>query len=254
MCLCSFTIVLCLSRGGCDIAALQVHLTNEQSAWDITLLYPTDNQIYVFELRGFLQRRASTNGNVASVLPPCVTEYDSISIHQNKCQCGIWLSNPVSPHIMSHVRQNMSAPGGLYFPGDYRWHLLCPCPSCVQVWVSSVTEIRPGDLRAQDMDTPPAELHFMVTPPSNGHLALKSAPMKAVLNFTQEHIDQGQLLFVHKGKLCFSITYWSSDTAQQRRSQKRLVLNHKIQKLYALEKHTAKGKRAVQEISPNYKL
>lgn len=71
----------------------------------------------------------------------------------------------------------------------------------VQVWVSSVTEIRPEDLRAQDLDSPPEELHFMVTPPSNGHLALKSAPMKAVLNFTQAHIERGQLLFVHKGKI-----------------------------------------------------
>lgn len=69
----------------------------------------------------------------------------------------------------------------------------------VQVWVSSVTEIRPEDLQAHDLDSPPEELHFMVTPPSNGHLALKSAPMTAVLNFTQAHIDRGQLLFVHKG-------------------------------------------------------
>lgn len=67
--------------------------------------------------------------------------------------------------------------------------------------MSAVTEIRPEDLKAQDQDTPPEELHFMVTPPSNGHLALKSAPMKVLLNFTQAHIDQGQLLFVHKGKV-----------------------------------------------------
>ena len=74
-----------------------------------------------------------------------------------------------------------------------------------------MTEIRPEDLRAQDRDTPPEELYFMVTPASNGHLALKSAPMKAVLNFTQAHIDHGQLLFVHKGKVCFlSTTDYSS--------------------------------------------
>lgn len=41
----------------------------------------------------------------------------------------------------------------------------------------------------------------MVTPPSNGYLAVKSAPMMAVLNFTQAHIERGQLLFVHKGKV-----------------------------------------------------
>ncbi|XP_067471035.1 chondroitin sulfate proteoglycan 4 [Thunnus thynnus] len=81
----------------------------------------------------------------------------------------------------------------------------------LRVWVSSVTEIRLEDLRAQDMDTPPEELHFMVTPPSNGHLALKSAPMKAVLNFTQAHIDQGQLLFVHKGAMSGGFNFQVND-------------------------------------------
>lgn len=73
-----------------------------------------------------------------------------------------------------------------------------------KVWVSSVTQITAEDLKVQDKDTPPEDLHFMVTPPSNGHLALKSAPMKPVLNFTQAHIDQGQLLFVHNGEKTFS--------------------------------------------------
>uniref|UniRef100_A0A4W6BK35 Chondroitin sulfate proteoglycan 4ba n=1 Tax=Lates calcarifer TaxID=8187 RepID=A0A4W6BK35_LATCA len=81
----------------------------------------------------------------------------------------------------------------------------------LRVWVSSVTEIRPEDLRAQDRDTPPEELHFMVTPPSNGHLALKSAPMKVVLNFTQAHIDQGQLLFVHKGAMSGGFNFQVND-------------------------------------------
>lgn len=71
----------------------------------------------------------------------------------------------------------------------------------VQVWVSSVTEITAADLRVEDADSPAQDLRYMVTPPSNGHLALKSAPMLPVYNFTQEHIDQGQLLFVHKGFL-----------------------------------------------------
>ncbi|KAM3610464.1 uncharacterized protein V6R79_004323 [Siganus canaliculatus] len=81
----------------------------------------------------------------------------------------------------------------------------------LRVWVSSVTEIRPDDLRAQDLDSPPEELHFMVTPPSNGHLALKSAPMVAVLNFTQAHIDQGQLLFVHKGAMSGGFNFQVND-------------------------------------------
>ncbi|KAM6930887.1 chondroitin sulfate proteoglycan 4 [Xenentodon cancila] len=81
----------------------------------------------------------------------------------------------------------------------------------LRVWVSSVTEISQDDLRAQDLDTPPNELQFMVTPPSNGHLALKSAPTKAVLNFTQAHIDQGQLLFVHKGAMSGGFNFQVND-------------------------------------------
>uniref|UniRef100_A0A665WHY9 Si:dkey-193c22.2 n=1 Tax=Echeneis naucrates TaxID=173247 RepID=A0A665WHY9_ECHNA len=81
----------------------------------------------------------------------------------------------------------------------------------LRVWVSSVTEIRQDDLRAQDQDTPPEELQYMVTPPSNGYLALKSAPMKAVLNFTQAHVDQGQLLFVHKGAMSGGFNFQVND-------------------------------------------
>uniref|UniRef100_UPI003AAF0E0E chondroitin sulfate proteoglycan 4 n=1 Tax=Centroberyx gerrardi TaxID=166262 RepID=UPI003AAF0E0E len=81
----------------------------------------------------------------------------------------------------------------------------------LRVWVASVTEIRPEDLRAQDSDTPPEELYFMVTPPSNGHLALKSAPVRAVLNFTQAHIEQGQLLFVHSGAMSGGFNFQVND-------------------------------------------
>lgn len=139
----------------------------------------------------------------------CTISREMSKLHSVVKYCSYTYDKPCqTEHLCSHV------PGGLYFHIEYWWHLLCPCPSCIQVWVSSVTEIRLEDLRAQDMDTPPEELHFMVTPPSNGHLALKSAPMKAVLNFTQAHIDQGQLLFVHKGKVSFFLSlnintkYW----------------------------------------------
>lgn len=69
-----------------------------------------------------------------------------------------------------------------------------------QVWVGSVTEITINDLRAEDSDTLPGGLEFIVTPPSNGHLALKSAPSRHILNFTQDHIQTGQLVFVHSGE------------------------------------------------------
>ncbi|XP_068506327.1 chondroitin sulfate proteoglycan 4 isoform X2 [Syngnathus scovelli] len=81
----------------------------------------------------------------------------------------------------------------------------------LRVWESSVTEISLEDLRAQDLDTPPEELRFTVTPASNGHLALKSAPTTAVLNFTQAHIDQGHLLFVHKGPMSGGLNFQVND-------------------------------------------
>uniref|UniRef100_A0A3B4AVL2 Laminin G domain-containing protein n=1 Tax=Periophthalmus magnuspinnatus TaxID=409849 RepID=A0A3B4AVL2_9GOBI len=70
----------------------------------------------------------------------------------------------------------------------------------LKMWVGSVTEISVNDLSAEDLDTPSVGLEFVVTPPSNGHLALKSAPSRHILNFTQYHIETGHLVFVHSGK------------------------------------------------------
>lgn len=69
----------------------------------------------------------------------------------------------------------------------------------LQVWMGSVTEITTNELSAEDSDTPPEGLEFIITPPSNGYLALKSAPSRHVLNFTQTHIQSRQLVFVHNG-------------------------------------------------------
>ncbi|XP_027880417.1 chondroitin sulfate proteoglycan 4-like isoform X2 [Xiphophorus couchianus] len=71
----------------------------------------------------------------------------------------------------------------------------------LKVWVGSVTEISTNELSADDADTPPEGLEFVVTPPSNGHLALKSAPSRHILNFTQNHIQSRMLVFVHSGAL-----------------------------------------------------
>lgn len=74
-----------------------------------------------------------------------------------------------------------------------------------QVWVDSVTEITPEDLNAEDEDTLPEQLEYIITQPSNGHLALKTAPNRPIMNFTQAHIDQRQLLFVHSGEISYTI-------------------------------------------------
>lgn len=73
-----------------------------------------------------------------------------------------------------------------------------------QVWVDSVTEITPEDLNAQDEDTLPEQLEYIITQPSNGYLALKTSPNRAIMNFTQAHIDRRQLLFVHSGEILYT--------------------------------------------------
>ncbi|TRZ00133.1 hypothetical protein DNTS_034625 [Danionella cerebrum] len=71
----------------------------------------------------------------------------------------------------------------------------------LKVWEGSVTEITNEDLSAEDPDSPAESLEFIITPPNNGHLALKSTPSRPVLNFTQEQINHGQLVFVHHGAM-----------------------------------------------------
>uniref|UniRef100_A0A672NSK3 Chondroitin sulfate proteoglycan 4-like n=1 Tax=Sinocyclocheilus grahami TaxID=75366 RepID=A0A672NSK3_SINGR len=74
----------------------------------------------------------------------------------------------------------------------------------VRVWVDSITEITPEDLKAEDEDTLPEQLEYIITQPSNGHLALKTAPNRPIMNFTQAHIDQQQMLFVHSGEILYT--------------------------------------------------
>ncbi|TRY66137.1 hypothetical protein DNTS_008713 [Danionella cerebrum] len=81
----------------------------------------------------------------------------------------------------------------------------------LRVWVDSVTEITPEDLNAEDLDTVPENLEYIITQPSNGHLALKTAPNRAIMNFTQAHIDQSHLLFVHSGSMAGGFSFQVND-------------------------------------------
>ncbi|NWH88064.1 CSPG4 protein, partial [Aegithalos caudatus] len=81
----------------------------------------------------------------------------------------------------------------------------------LQVWVGSVTEITVDDLCAEDKDSLPSELVYSITPPSNGHLALKSSPNKSILTFTQAHIIKGQLVFVHNGAMSGGFNFQVTD-------------------------------------------
>ncbi|XP_056370597.1 chondroitin sulfate proteoglycan 4-like [Oenanthe melanoleuca] len=81
----------------------------------------------------------------------------------------------------------------------------------LQVWVGSVTEITIDDLCAEDKDSSPSELVYSISPPSNGHLVLKSSPNKNILTFTQAHIIKGQLVFVHNGAVSGGFSFQVTD-------------------------------------------
>ncbi|KAG8598906.1 hypothetical protein GDO81_002793 [Engystomops pustulosus] len=80
-----------------------------------------------------------------------------------------------------------------------------------RVWVGSVTEVTTNDLSADDKDSSPEDLVFSITPPSNGHLALKTHPDKSILNFTQHHINEGHLVFVHTGAMSGGFNFQVTD-------------------------------------------
>ncbi|XP_057599511.1 chondroitin sulfate proteoglycan 4-like isoform X2 [Hippopotamus amphibius kiboko] len=81
----------------------------------------------------------------------------------------------------------------------------------LQVWVNSVTEITRGELCAEDGDSSPQDLAYLVSPPSNGHLALKSVPGTSIQNFTQAQINEGQLVFVHTGAMSGGFNFQVTD-------------------------------------------
>ncbi|KAM9099190.1 chondroitin sulfate proteoglycan 4-like isoform 1-T1 [Sarcophilus harrisii] len=81
----------------------------------------------------------------------------------------------------------------------------------LRVWVNSVTEITQNDLCAEDIDSLPGELFYSITLPSNGHLALKSFPNESILNFTQAHINEGHLVFVHTGAMSGGFSFQVTD-------------------------------------------
>ncbi|XP_076857171.1 chondroitin sulfate proteoglycan 4 [Brachyhypopomus gauderio] len=81
----------------------------------------------------------------------------------------------------------------------------------LRVWVGSITQITQEDMNAEDEDSEPEELRYITTQPSNGHLALKSAPTRPIMDFTQADIDQGQLLFVHSGAMAGGFHFQVND-------------------------------------------
>lgn len=68
-----------------------------------------------------------------------------------------------------------------------------------QLRSGATATIGPQTLRAEDEDSPAAEVTFSIQPPVNGKVVLRPAPDVEVRRFTQAQIDSGLVLFVHQG-------------------------------------------------------
>lgn len=55
-------------------------------------------------------------------------------------------------------------------------------------------------LSTEDADTPAEELVYHVDTPTNGMVALKEAPEDGIYNFTQAHVNKGEVIFIHEGE------------------------------------------------------
>ncbi|XP_056243271.1 chondroitin sulfate proteoglycan 4 isoform X2 [Seriola aureovittata] len=70
----------------------------------------------------------------------------------------------------------------------------------LEVLAGEEADITSSMLKTDDADTPAEELVYHVEVPTNGMVALKEAPEEGILNFTQAHINKGEVIFIHEGE------------------------------------------------------
>uniref|UniRef100_A0A4W6CP59 Chondroitin sulfate proteoglycan 4 n=1 Tax=Lates calcarifer TaxID=8187 RepID=A0A4W6CP59_LATCA len=70
----------------------------------------------------------------------------------------------------------------------------------LEVLAGEEADITSSMLNTEDADTPAEELVYQVEVPTNGIVALKEAPEESILNFTQAHINKGEVIFIHEGE------------------------------------------------------
>ena len=70
----------------------------------------------------------------------------------------------------------------------------------LEAWSRDVTPLNRKSLLAEDADSGPEALLFVVTHgPTNGHLAKAHQPSKPIGDFSQLDVDRGLVVFVHGG-------------------------------------------------------
>uniref|UniRef100_A0A8C2ZBR2 Chondroitin sulfate proteoglycan 4 n=1 Tax=Cyclopterus lumpus TaxID=8103 RepID=A0A8C2ZBR2_CYCLU len=70
----------------------------------------------------------------------------------------------------------------------------------LEVLAGEEADITSSMLNTDDDDTLAEELVYHVEAPTGGTVALKEAPEEAILNFTQAHINNGEVIFIHEGE------------------------------------------------------
>jgi len=70
----------------------------------------------------------------------------------------------------------------------------------LEAWSGDVTQLNWTLLTAEDADSAPETLLYIVTHgPTNGHLAKVNQQSKPISNFTQLDINRGLIVFIHGG-------------------------------------------------------
>ncbi|KAM9808316.1 chondroitin sulfate proteoglycan 4 [Neosynchiropus ocellatus] len=70
----------------------------------------------------------------------------------------------------------------------------------LEVLAGEEADITSSMLNTDDADTPAEERVYHVEMLTNGVVALKEFPDDQILNFTQAHIDKGEVIFIHQGE------------------------------------------------------
>ncbi|XP_013882839.1 chondroitin sulfate proteoglycan 4 [Austrofundulus limnaeus] len=70
----------------------------------------------------------------------------------------------------------------------------------LEVLAGEEADIMSSMLSTEDADTPAEELVYHVEMLTSGMVALKEEPEESVLNFTQAHVNKGEVIFIHEGE------------------------------------------------------
>ncbi|XP_052099756.1 chondroitin sulfate proteoglycan 4-like [Mytilus californianus] len=69
----------------------------------------------------------------------------------------------------------------------------------LEIWRGSMTLITTNNLKSSDPDSPPENIRYTITQPTNGHVALLNNTFRGIASFTQALVNAGQVTFVHQG-------------------------------------------------------